>query len=174
MSKIFKTIALIAVIGFGVLGFSHINKENSKPVASLDGREIDKKVLVVYLEEVLGDEYSQLLKSDDGLKTLADYYINRTLLLGYAKETIGKDNPILTKHKARGSDQDTMYLTALLKVEVQDKVVLTEKKIEQMMQVKPELSRAAVEAKLKGAMRAEYTNDLIEFVRKGHEIEYLI
>jgi hypothetical protein len=174
MPKLFKLVLLTLLVSGGILWAAQYSTSSDKQIASLNGEEINMNILNSYYENFLGDNYKSLLRSDEGIKQLADYYINRILLLDYAKKSIDKDNPILSKHGARGTDQDTMYLTALLKIEVQDKVKVAEDEIKNFMKTKPQLSRASAISILKERQRAKFTKELIKNVRKGQKIEYLI
>lgn len=112
------------------------------------------------------------MRDAEGLRKLADFYINRTLLLEYARQTVNKNDTIVTNHNARSVDEDVMYLTTLLKVEVQDKVQLTEEELLAHMKKSNIASEKQARQELESALKNELMEALVEKVRAGHEIRY--
>jgi hypothetical protein len=112
------------------------------------------------------------LNNQEGLRKLADFYINRTLLLEYARETVAKNDTIVTNHNARSVDEDVMYLTTLLKIEVQDKVHVTEEDVRDYMKKNKIASEKQASQEIESKLKNELMGALVEKVRAGHEIRY--
>lgn len=142
-------------------------------VARLDGSTITVGVLAGYVQEVAGDQYEPLLKSDEGLRTLADSYIDRTLLLAHAKQTVNREDALLRNHNARSVDENTMCLTALLQSEVQDKVQVAFEDVLDYMKQNGTASEGQARQQLESMQRAELMKALVARVRRGHDIQYL-
>lgn len=144
----------------------------SEIVARFDGRSITVGDLSTYVDEVVGEKYRYLLGDAAGLRTLTDYYVNRALLMNHARKMVKKDDALLKTHGARQMDEDAMYLTALLKAEVQDRVRIDAAQVDAHMD-KTGADRMVAERELATAQRTQLMNALIATVRKGHTIEYL-
>jgi hypothetical protein len=141
-------------------------------VASLDDESITVEALATYVEDVAGDKYEPWLRNKEGLRKLADFYINRTLLLEYAKKTVNKNDTIVTNHNARSVDEDVMYLTTLLKIEVQDKVYVTEEGVRDYMKKNKIASEKKASQEIESKLKNELMGALVEKVRAGHDIKY--
>lgn len=158
----------ISFIFLPLTGFAY--SENI--VASLDGESVTVDVLTTYVDEVAGSNYELWLNDKEGLRKLADFYINRTLLLDYAKKTVTKGDTIVSNHNARSVDEDVMYLSSLLKSEVQDKVLVSEEDVRAYMTEKQITSDKLARQELETNQKNELMTSLVEKVRKGHEIRY--
>jgi hypothetical protein len=145
---------------------------NDEIVASLDDENISVEMLATYVEDVAGDKYESWLRDKDGLRKLADFYINRTLLLEYAKKTVNKKNTIVTKHNARSVDEDVMYLTSLLKIEVQDKANISAEEVDSYMEKNKMVSEKQARQEIESELKNKLMGALVENVRAGHEIKY--
>ena len=161
-------ILLLSTIIFAVTVYSY----SEDIVASLDDENVTVEVLATYVEDVAGSKYEPWLRNKDGLRNLADFYINRTLLLAYAKKTIDKSDTIVTNHNARKVDADAMYLTALLQKEVQDKVNITDEAVSVYMQKTKIASAKQARQEIESNLRNELMTALIEKIRVGHNITY--
>jgi len=144
-----------------------------KPVARLDGKVITKADLINYVEKISNKKYKDLLKTPEGVKKLAEYYIQRQLLLIYAKEVISREDKVFKSHFSK-NDEDTGYLIALLKREVNDKVIITDDALSKYMRENKIRDKQIAKLKLMSIKKAELLNNLIEKVRRGHDIEYII
>lgn len=162
------TLALVSTFIFVVAA----NAYSENIVASLDNENVTVELLTTYVEEVAGKNYESWLRNAEGLRKLADFYINRTLLLEHARQTVNKNDTIVTNHNARSVDEDVMYLTTLLKVEVQDKVQLTEEELLAHMKKSNIASEKQARQELESALKNELMEALVERVRVGHEIRY--
>jgi hypothetical protein len=145
---------------------------NDEIVASLDDENISVEMLATYVEDVAGDKYESWLRDKDGLRKLADFYINRTLLLEYAKKTVNKKDTIVTKHNARSVDEDVMYLTSLLKIEVQDKANISAEEVDSYMEKNKMVSEKQARQEIESELKNKLMGALVENVRAGHEIKY--
>ena len=148
------------------------NAYSENIVASLDNENVTVELLTTYVEEVAGKNYESWLRDAEGLRKLADFYINRTLLLEYARQTVNKNDTIVTNHNARSVDEDVMYLTTLLKIEVQDKVQVSEEEVLAHMEKGKVASEEQARQELESELKKELMEVLVEKVRAGHEIKY--
>jgi hypothetical protein len=162
------TLVLLSIFTFSLATYAY----NENVVASLDDENITVEILATYVEDVAGDNYKPWLNNQEGLRKLADFYINRTLLLEYARETVAKNDTIVTNHNARSVDEDVMYLTTLLKIEVQDKVHVTEEDVRDYMKKNKIASEKQASQEIESKLKNELMGALVEKVRAGHEIRY--
>jgi hypothetical protein len=146
--------------------------DSKDPVASLDGQPVTKVTLKNYVDNVAGSSYEPWLTDVQGLRKLADFYINRTLLLAYARQQVEKDATIVNNHSGRSVDEDIMYLTALLKTEVQEKATVTEDTIEAYLKEKQSISYRQAKTELESEKKRVLMEQLVNKVRSGHEIKY--
>ena len=161
-------LVLLTTFIFSALAYSY----NDEIVASLDDENISVETLATYLEDVAGDKYESWLRDKDGLRKLADFYINRTLLLEYARKTVNKKDAIVTNHNARSVDEDVMYLTTLLKFEVQDKVNVSAEAVDVYMEKNQIDSEKQARQEIESDLKNKLMGALVENVRVGHEIKY--
>ena len=141
-------------------------------VASLDDKNVTVEMLTTYVEDVAGQDYQNWLGDKDGLRKLADFYINRTLLLEYAKKQVKEDDTLVKNHTGRSVDNDVMLLTSLLKTEVQDKVDIAEDQVHAYMTKNQIMSDKQARQELETEQKNELMGQLIEKVRVGHQIIY--
>ncbi len=163
---------LLVIIMAGVL--STVSAEQK--VAQLDDEIITKSTLEEYVNNFLGNEYEKLLNSETGLKKLADYYINRHIILEKAKKTISPENDLLKGHMHGQKDnkkvENTMYITAFLQREINNKLNLTKQEMQRYMKEKNIDSEREAEIKLSNEKRERMFDELIAELRAEHTIEY--
>jgi len=163
---------LLVIIMAGVL--STVSAEQK--IARLDGEIITKATLEKYVDNFLGKEYEKMLNSESGLKKLADFYINRQIILEKAKKTIKPENELLKGHmhgkKENMRVKNTMYITAFLKQEINDKLNLTKKEMQRYMKQNNIDSKREAEIKLSNEKRKRMFGELIADLRAEHTIEY--
>ncbi|AEI13975.1 hypothetical protein Flexsi_0285 [Flexistipes sinusarabici DSM 4947] len=163
---------LLVIIMAGVL--STVSAEQK--IARLDGEIITKATLEKYVDNFLGKEYEKMLNSESGLKKLADFYINRQIILEKAKKTIKPENELLKGHmhgkKENMRVKNTMYITAFLKQEINDKLNLTKKEMQRYMKQNNIDSKREAEIKLSNEKRKKMFGELIADLRAEHTIEY--
>ncbi len=161
-------LVLLTTFVFSAVAYS----SNEETVASLDDENISVETLVTYVQDVAGDKYKSWLGDKDGLRKLADFYINRTLLLEYARKTVNKKDAIVTNHNARRVDEDVMYLTTLLKKEVQDKVNVSAEDVDSYMKKNKIVAEKQARQEIEFDLKNKLMGALVENVRAGHEIKY--
>jgi len=163
---------LLAIIMAGI--FSTVSAEEK--VARLDDEIITKATLEKYVDNFLGKEYEKMLNSESGLKKLADFYINRQIILEKAKKTIKPENELLKGHmhgeKEDKKTENTMYITAFLKQEINDKLKLTKEEMQRYMKQNNIDSKREAEIKLSNEKRKKMFGELIADLRAKHTIEY--
>ena len=162
------TLVFLSIMTFSLAAYTY----SEEVVASLDGENITVELLSTYVEDVAGRGYKSWLNDKEGLRKLADFFINRTLLLKYARQTVNKNDTIVTNHNARSVDEDVMYLTTLLKIEVQDKVNVSEENVAAYMMENEISSEKLAVQEIESAQKNQLTSALIEKVRVGHEIKH--
>jgi len=162
------TLALTSVFVFFTTAFAY----SDNIVASLDDENVTVEMLATYVEDVAGKNYESWLRNKEGLRKLADFYINRTLLLEYARRTVNKNDTIVTNHNARSVDEDVMYLTTLLKIEVQDKVHVTDDDVRDYLEKHPIASEKQARQEMESDLKSEMMGTLVEKVRAGHDVRY--
>jgi hypothetical protein len=161
-------LVLLTTFIFSAVAYS----SNEEIVASLDDENISVETLATYVEDVAGDKYESWLRDKEGLRKLADFYINRTLLLEYARKTVNKKNAIVTNHNVRSVDEDVMYLTSLLKIEVQDKANVSAEAVDSYMKKNQIDSEKQARQEVESDVKNKLMGALVENVRAGHEIKY--
>jgi hypothetical protein len=162
------TLVLLSIFIFSMATYAY----SENVVASLDDKNITVEILATYVEDVAGNNYKPWLNNQEGLQKLADFYINRTLLLEYARKTVAKNDTIVTNHNARSVDEDVMYLTTLLKIEVQDKVHVTEEEVSAYMKKNKITSEKQARQEIESSQKNQLMGALVEKVRIGHEVKY--
>ena len=167
-----KTLGVMLVLLTTIIFSTVVYSSNEEIVASLDDENISVETLATYVQNVAGDKYESWLRDKDGLRKLADFYINRTLLLEYARKTVNKKDAIVTNHNARSVDEDVMYLTTLLKIEVQDKVNVSAEAVDAYMKKNKIVSEKQARQEIESDLKNKLMGALVENVRAGHEIKY--
>lgn len=168
-----KTTLSAALVLLTALTFSLSAYANSeKVIASLDDENVTLQTLTNYVETVAGNNYKPWLRDKDGLRKLSDFFINRTLLLEYARQTVAQDNTIVTNHSARRVDADAMYLSSLLQREIQDKVHITQEDLRTYMQGKESSSEKLATQEMESNQKTALMDALVDKLRAGHDIKY--
>lgn len=160
---------VMVIIAYGV--YARAKKSFSdEVVATLDGKNITVSDLNNYVNTLLGEKYAKMLESEDGLKQLTDYYITRQILLEEAKKTIKFDNELVKGHLPKGSDEDTMLLTALLDKEINKKIVIKDEEVATFMMKNNITDKKAAFASLESVKRNELFKSYKEELMKNHKI----
>jgi len=162
------TLVLLAIFISSSVAYAY----SANIVARLDDQDITVEALATYVEDVAGDKYEPLLQNQEGLRKLADFLMNRTLLLEYARQTVNKNDTIVTNHNARSVDEDVMYLTALLQIEVQDKVTVADEDVDAYMAKHKIVTEKQARQEIESDLKSQLMGALIEKVRAGHAIKY--
>jgi hypothetical protein len=162
------TLIILAAFSFCLATYAH----SDNLVATLNDEKITIEILETYVKDVAGKNYELWLHNDEGLRKLADFFINRTLLLEYAKKTVDKKNTIVTNHGARSVDADVMLLSSLLQSEVQDKIHVTAEDIHTYMEKNKTVSEKQARQKIESGLKNDLMDALVAKVRAGHNIQY--
>ena len=162
------TLVVLIAVTFTVTTFAY----SETVVASLDNENVTVESLTTYVKDVAGKNYESWLRNKEGLRKLADFYINRTLLLEHARKTVDKKNSIVKNHSVRSVDADVMLLTSLLQSEVQDKVQITQEDIRSYMAENKSSSEKLARQELESELKTRLMDALVEKVRAGHSIKY--
>ena len=85
---------------------------------------------------------------------------------------MNKKDAIVTNHNARSVDEDVMYLTTLLKFEVQDKVNVSDEDVDVYMEKNQIDSKKQARQEIESGLKNKLMGALVENVRAGHEIKY--
>jgi len=170
-----KKIIILAVAALVIAGsvvVASTTKNGDMVVAYLNGKEIKKTDLDNYVNTFLDDRYRKMMNEKEGMKKIAGYMIDRTILIDYAKKNLKKDSKVLERHATSKMEKDTMLVAAILAQEVNDKIKVTDQEVAKAMKdgnMKEE--RMALE-KLKTKKRSVIFKDFITKVRSGHDIKY--
>ncbi|WP_022850346.1 hypothetical protein [Limisalsivibrio acetivorans] len=169
--KQFKAARILFLTAFAlILSFQTVMAQNV--VATLDGKEITKAKLTEYVNKKLGERYEHLLKDGEGLRKLAGYYIDRQIILEYAKENVDTDKPFIKNHISSTGDKDTVLITAALKEAVNDKVEYTEQDVKDMFAKGGFGTIKDAENHIITNQRKELFKDFITKLRSKHDINY--
>ncbi|UOD35717.1 hypothetical protein DSN97_05230 [Deferribacteraceae bacterium V6Fe1] len=169
LGVVFLIVIFASIVAFAQFGSS----EKGKIVAVFDGNEIKVSDLTNYVDTLLGEKYKKMLETEDGIKQIADYYITRQIILDYAKENIKGDDKLLKSHSNGNMDKDTMLITAVIKKEVQDKIVIEKDELEKFMKESDIKDRTAALARLEAKKRAELFNKFIAELKGKHSIKFM-
>lgn len=169
VNKVFIALLIVFVtVSFAVATYAY----SETVVASIDNKNVTVESLTGYVEDVAGRNYESWLRDKEGLRKLADFYINRTLLLEHARKTVDKKNTIVNNHSVRSVDADVMLLSSLLKREVQDKVQVTQGEIRAYMKKNSVISENNARQALESEQKNRLMEALVKKVRTGHNIRY--
>jgi len=161
-------LALFSFFMFSMAAYAY----SEDVVASLDDETITVAALATYVDDVAGVKYKSWLHDKEGQRKLADFFINRRLLLEYARQTVSKKDTVVTNHNARSVDEDVMYLSTLLKIEVQDKVNVSAEEVDLYMKKNNIDSEKQARQEVESDLKKTLMGALVEKVRAGHEIKY--
>jgi hypothetical protein len=161
-------LALFSFFMFSMAAYAY----SEDVVASLDDEKITVAALATYVDDVAGVKYKSWLHDKEGQRKLADFFINRRLLLEYARQTVSKKDTVVTNHNARSVDEDVMYLSTLLKIEVQDKVNVSAEEVDLYMKKNNIDSEKQARQEVESDLKKTLMGALVEKVRAGHEIKY--
>ena len=123
-----KTLIIIVfmVAVAGVIGVTAFNKDSEEVIGYLDGQAIKTAEIQNYVDTLLGVNYQKKMDTKEGRAELFNHYINRTLLLAYAKENVDEKDSFVVSHTMGEVDTESALLSAVLKKEINDKVKYTQ------------------------------------------------
>ncbi|PLX66634.1 MAG: hypothetical protein C0602_11215 [Denitrovibrio sp.] len=170
-----KLIILLVVIvaAAGVVGVSAFSSKDAEgTVGYLDGQAVMVSDLQNYVDSLLGEAYEDKLKSKEGRKELFGHYVNRTILLKFAKENIKENDSFVASHTMGNVSTESAILSAVLKKEVNDKVKYTEEEVRALLESNKELKDLqAAERELISRKRIELFRSFISELKSNHNIE---
>lgn len=171
MYKLREMLKILLILSLLLISTEADTENKGESLAILDGEVITKDDIIRYTEGIEDKRYRELLKSKEGLKKLVNLYIDRILLIKYAKDILGEDENTYLSHLTEG--EDNAYLIALLKREVFEKAVVTDREVKEYMK-RHNLNEWHARYKLISEKRERYYRMLLNRVRQGHQIEILI
>ena len=143
--------------------------DSNQVIAEFDGKPIKYSDIKNYANK-LSDEYKKLLNSKEGVKKLLDYYIKRLAILEEAKKAVS-NRGVFNAHK--GIDKEAAYIIAYLTQEVDQKIEISEKEVEEYAKKKG-VSKEMAYREILSAKRRERFNELIKELLKKHKVKILI
>ncbi|KAA0257818.1 hypothetical protein FHQ18_08730 [Deferribacter autotrophicus] len=143
-------------------------------VAKIDDFKITDDVLKKYVDEVAGEKYKNYLKSDSGKRKLAEYYINRYVLLKYAKEIYKEEDLKKLKQSHPELDTDTLYLLHLIDEKINKQIKIDDKELEKFMKSNGISNKNSAYANLLTIKRKKMLDDLLNKLKQEHNIVFNI
>jgi len=170
VKAIIKTLTVLLAI---ILSSPVLSAENSRVVAKLDGKPITVKELQEYANN-LPEKYKKMLATDEGLRKLAEFYIQRKVLLEEAKKEISERDTVLSSHSGR-MGKETAYIIAYLSKKVGEKAEaeIGDKELKEYMK-EHNVSRTEALNRLLSEKRRKLYRELIGNLLKKHKVEYLV
>lgn len=170
MKKIIIFVVMLVAVA-GVIGVSAFNKNMDEVVGYIDGTAVKTADLQNYVTNLLGDSYQKKMDTKEGRQELFGHYVNRTLLLEYAKQNVKKDDGFVQMHTMGKVETDSALLSSVLKTEINDKVKYTEKDVNDLMESDSRFkSFQEAERQLISDKRIDLFNKFMENLRAGHKI----
>ncbi|MGA1846275.1 hypothetical protein [Deferribacter abyssi] len=166
MKKMFIYISLVLLI-FSVNLFAQV-------VAEINGFKITDDILKKYVDEVAGRKYKNYLKSDSGKRKLAEYYINRYVLLKYAKEIYKEEDLRKLKKSHPELDTDTLYLLYLIDEKINKQIKIDDKELEKFMKSNGIGNKNSAYANLLTIKRKKLLDDLLNKLKQEYNIVFYI
>jgi hypothetical protein len=163
------------IISFSIVLFATTKSYATKNIiAKLDNQNITKEMLENYVKELnLPKKYKKMLKNDNGLKELAKFYIERKLLLDYAKENDYEDSHFVKQHMmSKGQNQEMIMISAVLTKEVNDKVEVSPQEIDKYLYEKGGNDRKDAYFSIMSIKRQKRYKEFIEELLSSHDISY--
>jgi len=165
-------IALIFLVAVaGVIGVSAFNKNSEEVVGYLDGQPVKTAELQAYVDTLLAKSYEKKMDTKEGRQELFNHYINRKLLLEYAKENVKNDDSFVVSHTMGDVNSDTALLSAVLKNEINEKITYTETEVRELGYTEPQFKDLeAAERELISRKRIALFNKLMDEIKSKHQI----
>jgi len=163
---------VIFILIFPVVVTAGNSKLSGEIVAKLDGKVITRDDLEKYANMIPNDKYKKMLNTREGLKKLAELYIQRRILLEKAKKVITKKEAIFKSHGGK-MNEDVAYLIAYLTKEIENKINITKEEIQAYMK-KNNVNKYQAMREILSRKRRELFNALVENLKREHKIEFCI
>ena len=109
-------VAVGAMVGFSTFG----NKDLNEVVGYIDGEAVQAAELQNYVDTLLGINYAKKMETKEGRQELFNHYVNRKLLLEYAKKNIKEDESFVKSHTMGNVSSESALISAVFKKEIND------------------------------------------------------
>ncbi|WP_456342907.1 hypothetical protein [Thermovibrio sp.] len=156
---------------FVFVGSTVYGEEKDRVLAYLDGKPITYSDLKSYVELLPGEKYKKMLTTNQGLKKLLGYYIDRQIILEEAKKSVSSREGSFNAHV--GMDKDAAYIIAYLSKEISGKITISKEEVKQLAEQK-HISENRAYAELLSQKRRQAYETLIEKLRAKHRIKVLV
>ena len=143
----------------------------NKVLAELDGKPITYKDVESYAKKIPSKKYQEMLKTEEGLRKLVEFYIDRSILLEEAKKEISKKEAVFLSHGSM--EKDAAYLIAYLAKKVNRKVFVGEDEVKRYASEKG-ISEERAYRELLSKKRQERLESLLENLKRKHIIKILL
>ena len=165
-----RLLALIFSV-FIFTGFTAYGGEKGKVLAYLDGKPITYSDLEAYVELLPGQKYKRMLATNQGLKKLLGYYIDRQIILEEAKKSVSSREGSFNAHV--GMDKDAAYIIAYLSKEIGSKITISKEEVKRLAKQK-HISENRAYAELLSQKRREAYETLIKNLKAKHKVKILV
>lgn len=171
MKKALIVIVLVVAVA-GIVSVSAFNKNLEGVVGYIDGQAVKAAELQNYVNELLGSNYQKKMDTVEGRQELFNHYVNRKLILEYAKKEIEKEDSFVVSHTMGEVSEDTALISAVLKKEVNDKVQYTEQDVRSLMEADARFTNMEdAEREIISQKRIELFYAFVEKIKANHKIE---
>jgi hypothetical protein len=176
MKKSVLIILIILSLCLVVFATSKYYFKSDSLVATYDGFKITKDVLEKYVEDTqLPKKYQKMLKSKDGLKQLADYYMIRQMILDYAKKNKYDESHFVKQHMmSENNNKDMVMISAVLTKEINDKITVLPEEIDKYLKKNNSNDRRDAYFAIMSIKRQKRYDEFVKELRSKHKITYEI
>jgi len=170
MKKTLIILVLLVAVA-GIVGFTSFNKNVEEVVGHIDDKAITTSELQNYVDTLLGVTYEKKMDTKEGRQELFNHYVNRTLLLEYAKQNIKEDDSFVVSHTMGEVSQESALISAVLKKEINDKVKYTKNDVLDLAHKDFKFKDIeAAEREIISQKRLELFGKLMEGIKAKHKI----
>ena len=162
---------LLPVFTFFLFGLPAAAVDTNQVLAELDGKPITYKDIEFYAKRIPNKKYQEMLKTEEGLRKLLEFYIDRAVLLDEAKKKIGGKEAVFLSHGSM--EEDTAYLIAYLAKEVNGKVSVGKEEVKRYALEKG-ISEEEAYRELLSKRRRERLKSLLESLKRKHKIKIML
>lgn len=170
MKKTVIFIVFIVAVA-GVIGVSAFTKDMGETVGYLDGQAVTVADLQNYVTNLLGKKYEKMMDTKEGRKELFGHYVDRKLLLEYAKKHINKDDSFVVSHTMGNVSNDSALLSAVIKEDINDKVRYTRQDVLNLLHSdKKYKTKEQAERDIVSQQRIALFHKLMNKIKANHKI----
>lgn len=171
MMKKTLIILVVLVAVAGIVGFTSFNKNMDEVVGYIDDKAITTSELQNYVDTLLGVNYEKKMDTKEGREELFNHYVNRTLLLEYAKENVKEDDSFVVSHTMGEVSTESALISAILKKEINDKVEYTKNDVLELAHKDFRFKNIdEAEREIISQKRLELFSKLMEQIKSKHKI----